>query len=98
MIDRGGRCPSIPLGCHAWIRDAEAIIITDRRGGIKERRTMSIRTPSAGKPAIEYPDSDGRPMADNTLQFEWIVTIKSGLEALFHHDPGVFVAGDLLWY
>jgi Uma2 family endonuclease len=37
-------------------------------------------------------------MADNTLQFEWIVTIKGGLEYLFRNDPDVFVAGDLLWY
>ena len=37
-------------------------------------------------------------MADNTLQFQWIVTIKGGLDALFLDDPNVFVAGDLLWY
>jgi Uma2 family endonuclease len=49
-------------------------------------------------PAVTYPDSDGQPMADNTLQFEWIVTIKGGLEAVFRDRPDVFVAGDLLWY
>ena len=37
-------------------------------------------------------------MAENTLQFEWIVTIKGGLEAMFRHRADVFVAGDLLWY
>jgi Uma2 family endonuclease len=37
-------------------------------------------------------------MSDNTLQFEWIVTIKEGLGALFADRPDVFVAGDLLWY
>jgi Uma2 family endonuclease len=47
---------------------------------------------------ILYPDSDGQPMADNTLQFRWIVTIKENLESLFAQDPDVFVAGDLLWY
>ena len=47
---------------------------------------------------IIYPDSDGQPMSDNTKQFEWIVTIKGGLDALFTGDPNVFVAGDLLWY
>lgn len=45
-----------------------------------------------------YPDSDGQSMADNTLQFEWIVTIKENLEIVFADDPTVFVAGDLLWY
>ncbi len=47
---------------------------------------------------IIYPDSDGQPMAENTLQFKWIVLIKEGLETLFHRDPNIFVAGDLLWY
>lgn len=42
-----------------------------------------------------YPDSDGRPMADNTLQYQYIITIQVGLDALLPHD---FVAGDLLWY
>ena len=48
--------------------------------------------------ALLYPDSDGQPMADNTIQYEWIVTIKGNLDALFAGDPDVFVAGDLLWY
>lgn len=47
---------------------------------------------------LVYPDSDGRPMADNTKQFRWIVTIKEGLDALFRDNETVFVAGDLLWY
>ena len=47
---------------------------------------------------VYYPDSDGNPMADNTKQFRWIVTIKENLDLLFANDPNVFVAGDLLWY
>lgn len=43
---------------------------------------------------IRYPDSDGQPMAENTLQFQWIVTLKENLDALLPD----FVAGDLLWY
>ena len=50
------------------------------------------------RPAIIYPDRDGKPMSDNTLQFRWIVTIEGGLEAVYRDDPKVFVAGDLLWY
>ncbi len=50
------------------------------------------------KTDIIYPDCDGQLMADNTEQFEWIVTIKENLEAVFADDPDVFVAGDLLWY
>jgi Uma2 family endonuclease len=47
---------------------------------------------------VYYPDSDGKPIADNTKQFRWIVTIKENLDLLFAADPNVFVAGDLLWY
>jgi Uma2 family endonuclease len=57
----------------------------------------TIARPQADREII-YPDSDGQPMADNTLQWEWIATIKGGLDALFADDPDVFVAGDLLWY
>ncbi|EAM49909.1 hypothetical protein CwatDRAFT_3039 [Crocosphaera watsonii WH 8501] len=46
---------------------------------------------------IIYPDSDGKPMADNTLQFRWITMIKANLDWLFSQDDNVFVAGDLLW-
>jgi Uma2 family endonuclease len=58
--------------------------------------TTAIHLPE--RPAIEYPESDGLPIADNTLQFRWISTIAWGLDALYVHDPNVFVAGDLLWY
>ncbi len=51
-----------------------------------------------GKDDIIYPESDGKPMADNTKQFSWIVKIKEGLEVMFADRPDVFVAGDLLWY
>ncbi|MDM8532389.1 Uma2 family endonuclease [Anaerolineales bacterium HSG25] len=48
-------------------------------------------------PPIVYPESDGKPMADNTKQFRYIVTIKEGLDHIFK-DELVFVAGDLFWY
>jgi Uma2 family endonuclease len=47
---------------------------------------------------VIYPDSDGQPMADNTLQFQWIVTLKENLELMYADTADVFVAGDLLWY
>jgi Uma2 family endonuclease len=59
---------------------------------------MSTHTPPTSPPEIEYPDDDGKPLSDNTLQYEWIVTIKGGLDAVFRDNPNVFVAGNLLWY
>jgi Uma2 family endonuclease len=48
--------------------------------------------------AIVYPESDGKPIADNTIQFRYIVTIQGGLDRYFSGAPDVFVAGDLFWY
>ncbi len=54
--------------------------------------------PNLPKKRIVYPDTDGQPMAENTRQFQWIVTIEGGLETQYRDDPNVFVAGDLFWY
>lgn len=59
---------------------------------------MTTAVGPSSRPDIVYPDADGQPMAENTLQFEWIVTIKEGLEHRFAGVPDVFVAGDLFWY
>ncbi|UWU45857.1 Endonuclease, Uma2 family (restriction endonuclease fold) [Limnospira platensis C1] len=48
-------------------------------------------------PHILYPDSDGKPMAENTLQYGWIVRLVSNLKQLLKSQVA-FVAGDLLWY
>jgi len=59
---------------------------------------MSASTLGSRRDQLLYPDSDGNPTSDNTIQFRWIVLIKEGLEFLFRDRPDVFVAGDLLWY
>jgi Uma2 family endonuclease len=47
---------------------------------------------------IFYPESDGKPMADNTKQFELITDIVQNLRTWYQNEPNVFIAGDLLWY
>ncbi len=47
---------------------------------------------------VIYPESDGKPMANNTTQFRWILVIQQNLDWLFADNPNVFVAGDLFWY
>jgi len=59
---------------------------------------MVIELKSAISTEIIYPETDGKPMANNTEQFRWIVVIEQNLEWLFANDPNVFVAGDLFWY
>ena len=58
---------------------------------------MSVAdTPTA--PAVEYPESDGEPMSDNTIQFRWITLLATNAQTAFGADPNVFVAADLLIY
>src|SRR5438876_11083775 len=44
---------------------------------------MSLGAPAAPVTAVNYPDSDGRPMADNTKQARWITVLFGNLCALF---------------
>jgi hypothetical protein len=46
---------------------------------------------------IVYPESDGKPMADNTLQWDWNAMLVTELRHLLAGQE-VFVAGDLFWY
>ena len=59
---------------------------------------MSTPLPLVMDSDLEYPDSDGQPMADNNLQFQWIVTIETNLDTMYPPSANVFVAGDMLWY
>src|SRR5436309_519308 len=59
---------------------------------------MSLMAPAAPDEGIVYPDSDGRPMADNTKQARWMTVLFGNLCALFRDAADVFVAVDLLWY
>jgi hypothetical protein len=54
---------------------------------------------SDATPATEvvYPESDGKPMADNMVQFNWMEKIVGELQLLFD-GQNVFVAGNLFWY
>jgi Uma2 family endonuclease len=57
----------------------------------------ALQSASLAGPVV-YPESDGKPMADNTKQYRWIQTLQGNIAALFHHRDDVFVAGDLLCY
>jgi Uma2 family endonuclease len=59
---------------------------------------MVSQLPVVSSNEVVYPESDGKPMADNTKQFRWIVVIQQNLDWLYVDNPNVFVAGDLLWY
>ena len=61
---------------------------------------MSATVTPPPKPAtpVHYPDSDGQPMADNTIQFRWILMLYTQLAAQYRDDANTFIAGDHLIY
>jgi Uma2 family endonuclease len=59
---------------------------------------MNLFPASIRPDSIVYPDSDGKPMADNTRQMQWIILLVDNLKALYQDRDDVFVAGDNLWY
>ena len=48
--------------------------------------------------SIEYPDSDGEPMAENDYQFTVMTEIIHSLRQWYRDSPDVYVAGDMLVY
>jgi len=59
---------------------------------------MSVIAPVAPVKLIDYPDSDGQPMADNTKQARWMTVLFGNLSACFRDEADVFIAMNLFWY
>jgi Uma2 family endonuclease len=59
---------------------------------------MNLIPPMPRLSQIVYPESDGKPMADNTRQFRWIQTLHGNLDALFRNEEEVVVIGNCFWY
>jgi len=53
---------------------------------------------SIPKSAIFYPETDGKPTAENTIQLMWIEMVHVELDVQYIHRDDVFVAADLFWY
>jgi len=47
---------------------------------------------------IVYPDSDGKPVANNTEHLKWITRTKHGIKSVVADREDVLVAADLFWY
>src|SRR5947209_11535850 len=56
---------------------------------------MSTAPVSSG---IEYPSSDGQPMAETWLHVRAIMWLHQALEDFFRGRPDVFIASDIFWY
>ncbi len=60
--------------------------------------SLESRLAPRQREVIEYPDSDGEPMADNDQQYQCITSIRFGLEQYYRENLQVYVGADLLIY
>jgi Uma2 family endonuclease len=64
----------------------------------REVETMASTRRSTARFGIEYPDSDGKPMAETDLHRQDMVDVIETLMDYFVADPNVYVSGNLLLY
>lgn len=54
--------------------------------------------PNQNAQAIEYPESDGKPMGETDFHIAAILYLRAALRAFFRHVTDVYVAADMLFY
>lgn len=47
---------------------------------------------------VDYPESDGKPMAETDVHIEQIIYLRTALQHHFRHRPDVYVSGNILVY
>jgi Uma2 family endonuclease len=50
------------------------------------------------KPEIEYPESDGQPMAETSIHIDTLIYLLTALRDLFRNAADVFVGGNMMMY
>ncbi len=58
---------------------------------------MSLRQRDVAQP-LEYPESDGEPMAETDLHAQLMIDLRFALRNFFADDPQVYVGSNLLMY
>ena len=60
--------------------------------------SATVTPPPKPTERVHYPDDDGLPMSDNTLQMKWIFRLYGNLQVMYRQDDTVFVAANHLVY
>ena len=66
--------------------------------GTQETGPMATTRRSATKRPVEYPTSDGKPMAETDVHRKDMVDLIATLEDYFAADPRVYVSGNLMFF
>lgn len=71
---------------------AKALAEVEEKVKGKEWPTIVLR------PSIDYPESDGEPMAETDVHINALIYLREALRDHFRDDPQVYVAGNLFLY
>ena len=64
----------------------------------RRSETMATVSVPPTSPPVDYPTSDGRPMAETELHRDLILELIETLKAKYVDDPNMYVSGNLLVY
>ena len=94
----GASCPlarQLGTGTWPWYRHSTLTSIRHRPAG---SRDLSMSHPILPSAAVDYPSSDGKPLAENDAQLAAILYAVSALRVYYAARADVYVSGDLLIY
>ncbi len=57
-----------------------------------------MATVASAPPEIEYPSSDGKPMAETPIHRKMMTDLIERLDAYFEEEPDVYVEGNMMMY
>ncbi len=66
--------------------------------GTSDAEQFAQRTANAPARAVEYPESDGKPMAETGLHWRAILDVATPLLSRYADRPDVYVGGDMMMY
>jgi len=61
-------------------------------------KVTELATVTPVKPAIHYPERDGKPMGETDFHISAIIYLRQALRHFFHLAEGVYVAANMLFY
>ena len=59
---------------------------------------LAMATPLLNRREVEYPESDGKPMAETDVHRDLMIYLIDALKRRFLHDPAIYVSGNLFVY
>lgn len=73
-----------------------SVVASKRHAGLRETVLMATTPRPSANREIDYPTSDGKPMAETDVHRQDMIDLIETLQDHFADDPDVYVTGNLL--